>query len=125
MNTSATSTGEQSHAETPLVMTAMAALEKDARWLGASDEERAVLKRIAQQRDRLTAAKQAQLQAKALRAQPAAVSADAPFAERLATFVKLHPVASAAVAGLALMIGPRKLMRYGGLALPLLQKMRR
>ena len=113
------------HAETPLVITAVAALEQDVRWLQASDAERVVLKRIAMQRDRLVAAKHAQQQAKALRAQADTVPADAPLAERLVVFAKLHPIATTAVAGLALMIGPRKLMRYGGLALPLLSKFKR
>lgn len=106
-------------------LTAVAALEQDARWATAGDAERAVLKRIAMQRDRLAAAKQAQLQAKALRAVPETVPTDAPFAERLMVFAKLHPVATAAVAGLALMVGPRKLLRYGGMALPLLTKLKR
>lgn len=105
--------------------TALAALEKDARWLAASEDERAVLKRIAMQRDRLAAAKQAKAQAQSLRSQPEVVPADAPLTERLLVFAKLHPVATAAVAGLALMIGPRKLLRYGGMALPLLGKLKR
>ena len=106
-------------------ITALAALEKDARWLTASDDERVVLKRIAMQRDRLAASKQAQQQAKALRSVPQTVPADAPLAERLMVFAKLHPVATAAVAGLALVIGPRKLLRYGGIALPLITKLKR
>lgn len=105
--------------------TALAALEADARWLSASEEERAVLQRIAQQRDHMAAAQQARAQAKSLRAQPVSVPADAPLTERLLVFAKLHPVATAAVAGLALMIGPRKLLRYGGMALPWLAKLKR
>lgn len=114
------------HTEAPAVpVTAMAALEHDARWTNAGEPEREVLKRIAMQRDRLAAAKQAQLQAKALRAQVNTVPADAPFAERLMVFAKLHPVATAAVAGVALMIGPRKLLRFSALALPLISKLKR
>lgn len=125
MNTAAPTPAVPQHAEAPLVMTAVSALEKDARWLQANEAERAVLKRIAAQRDRLAAAKQAQQQAQALRAQSAAIPVDAPFAERLAVFAKLHPVATAAVAGVGLMIGPRKLMRYGSLALPWIRKFKR
>lgn len=106
-------------------VTAVAALEKEARWLSANAPERAVLQRIAMQRDRLAGAQQAQAQAQHLRTQPEAVPADAPLAQRLLVFVKLHPVATAAVAGLALMIGPRKLLRYGSMALPLLAKFKR
>ena len=81
--------------------------------------------RIAMQRDRWVAAKHAQQQAKALRTQADTVPADAPLMERLVVFAKLHPIATAAVAVLAVMVGPRKLMRYGGLALPLISKLKR
>lgn len=124
MSTVAPSTVDRSE-EKPIAMTALAALEQDARWLTAGEDERAVLKRIAAQRDRLAAAKQAQQQAKALRAQIDTVPADAPLSERLVVFAKLHPVATAAVAGVALMIGPRKLLRWGTLALPLISKLKR
>ena len=124
MSNVAPSTGDRAK-DQALAVTALAALEHDARWLTAGEDERAVLKRIAMQRDRLAAAKQAQQQAKALRAQVDAVPVDAPFAERLMVFAKLHPVATAAVAGVALMIGPRKLLRWGTLALPLISKLKR
>ena len=124
MNTAATPSLDTGKALS-LPLSAVEALEKDARWATATAEERAVLKRIAMQRDRMAAAKQAQAQAKSLRAQVDAVPADAPLTERLVVFAKLHPVATAAVAGLALMIGPRKLLRYGGIALPLLAKLKR
>ena len=106
-------------------ISALAALEQDARWIAAGEQERAVMRRIAMQRDRLLATKQAQLQAKALRAQVTAVPVDAPLSERLVVFAKLHPVATAAVAGVALMIGPRKLLRWGALALPIITKLKR
>jgi len=104
---------------------AQALLESEARWAQASAEEKAVLQRIALQRDRLSARKAAQQQAAALRAQATAVSPDAPLAERVLTFARLHPVASAAVLGLALFLGPRKLLRVGMSVLPLLAKLRR
>jgi len=53
------------------------------------------------------------------------VPVDAPLAERLMVFARLHPVATAGVAGLALLLGPRKLWRYGALALPWINKLRR
>ena len=124
-NSATTSANAATPAQAPLVISAVAALEQDVRWLQASDDERIVLKRIAMQRDRWVAAKHAQQQTKALRAQADTVPADAPLVERLVVFAKLHPVATAVVAGLALMLGPRKLMRYGGLALPLLGKFKR
>lgn len=126
MNTAATPEVDAGHAPAA-VKTALAILEKDPRWLTASEQERAVLKRIAMQRDRLAAARQAkaQAQAQSLHGQPDAVPADAPLVERVVVFAKLHPVATAALAGLALMIGPRKLLRYGSIALPLLAKIKR
>lgn len=104
---------------------AVAALEQDPKWLSATEAQRTVLLRIATQRDRLNAAKQAQLQASTLRAPVSNVPADAPFAQRLAVFAKLHPLATASVAGLAMMLGPRKLLRYGSIAWPLLNKFKR
>lgn len=124
MNSAAPLTAER--ADVPVAPgPAMAALELDARWLTAGEQEREVLRRIAMQRDRLQASQQARLQAKALRAQVDSVPADAPFVERMAVFAKLHPVATAAVAGVALMIGPRRLLRLGTLALPLVSQLKR
>ena len=125
MNTVAKKPGVARPAETAVRTAAVAALEQDPAWLTASEQERVVLKRIAMQRDRLMAAQKAQLQTKALRVPAEVVPADAPLAERLAVFVKLHPVATAVAAGIALMIGPRKLIRYGGLALPLISRFKR
>lgn len=125
MNTVATTSTIAQHAEMPVAMTAVAALEKDPRWISANDAQRVVLKRIAMQRDRLSAAKQAHQQTKELQTPVESVPADAPFVERLTVFAKLHPVATAAAAGAALLIGPRKLIRYGGLALPFLSKFMR
>lgn len=125
MNTSATPITVEPHAESPLVISAVSALEKDMRWQQASEAQREVLVRIAKQRDRLAAARQAHLQTQALQQPLTAVPADAPLPERLAAFARLHPVATAAVAGAAIMIGPRKLIRYGGLAWPLISKFKR
>ena len=124
MNTVTASEAVTTTAVTPPLST-MAALEQDARWASAGAQEREVLKRIAMQRDRLAAAKQAKMQALALKSERDSVPAEAPFAERLMVFAKLHPVATAAVAGVALMIGPRKLLRFGALALPIVAKFKR
>lgn len=100
-------------------------LEQRPEWRTASPQERAVLQRIAAQRERLKAAKSARVQAQTLRAQQQFVPADAPLMERVSTFVRLHPVASAAVAGVALMVGPRKLLRVASPLIPMLLKLRR
>lgn len=104
--------------------TALISLEQDPRWGNANDEEKAVLRRIALQRDRLAARKAAHQQAVSLQA-PSSVSPDAPLAQRLMTFVQLHPVASVALCGAVLFLGPRKIMRVGITVLPLLAKLRK
>lgn len=111
--------------EAPLVISAVSALEKESGWINASDEERRVLTRIAMQRDRLAAARQAHLQTQSLSKPVETVPVDAPLAERLAIFAKLHPVVTAAVTGAAMMIGPRRLIRYGSLAWPLISRLKR
>lgn len=106
-------------------LTAVEALEQSATWAHATAEQRVVLKRIAAQRDRLLARRLARQQAVALRAQATSVPLDAPMVDRLAAFVRLHPVASAALAAGALLVGPRKLMRWGTAAWPVVAKFMR
>lgn len=118
------------HMESPvtapeLALSAIATLERSDHWQRATAQERVVLRRIAAQRDRLAASRQAQQQAKTLRSERTEVSAEAPLPERLTTFARLHPVATAAVAAVALCIGPRKLLRYGITLVPLVAKFRR
>jgi hypothetical protein len=94
-------------------------------WEQATPAQQQVLKRIAKQRARLHARAAARAQSRTLRETPGAqrVSADAPLAERATAFVRLHPVATA-VAGAALMaIGPRKLLRWAGIAWPWIVKL--
>lgn len=107
------------------VSASLIALEKEARWLEASAEEREVLKRITMQRDRLSARKAAFQQAAQLRKQATAVSPDAPLVERITTFARLHPAASAGLLGVALFLGPKRIFRLGMTLVPLLAKFRR
>ncbi len=83
-----------------------------------------VLERIAAQRARLRArsAQRHQLQTEAASAQ--GVSPDVPMLQRLAMFAKLHPVAVTAVLGAALVAGPRRLVRWAGVVLPLIMQLR-
>ncbi|QIL83819.1 hypothetical protein G7047_10435 [Diaphorobacter sp. HDW4A] len=91
----------------------------------ASPEQLAVLKRIDAQRDRIHARQLAMQQARALKASNAdRVDAEAPLPVRLLAFAKLHPVAVAVAVGAALIAGPAKLMRIGGIVLPIVMKMR-
>lgn len=90
------------------------------------EAQRVVLRRIAAQRDRLNARRNARAQALALRAEQAPhIRADAPLPERLLAFARLHPVAVAAAAGVALMLGPGRLIRWTGIVLPLVARLRR
>ncbi|KGG81703.1 hypothetical protein P609_22015 [Comamonas thiooxydans] len=97
----------------------------DARlWDEATAEQKLVLSRIAKQRARVKARAAAKAQAQALRSmQPAHVDADAPLPERLLSFVRLHPLATAAAGGLLMVLGPRKLIRWGSAALPWILKL--
>ncbi|QNP50355.1 hypothetical protein H9K75_01290 [Diaphorobacter aerolatus] len=101
------------------------AVQRELAIDSASDEQAVVLKRIYAQRDRIEARRVALSQARALRARSADhVDSDAPLLMRLIAFAKLHPVAVAAVAGAALFAGPARLMRIGGIVLPIVMKMR-
>ena len=51
--------------------------------------------------------------------------ADDSFALRAAAFAREHPLAIAAVGGVALVAGPRRLIRWAGVLLPLLMRLKR
>ena len=123
MNTSV-STPAESHSESPVTLSALEALEKDHRWLKAGAAERAVLERIAKQRDRLTQASKAQQLALKQEQKPV-LRADAPLPDRVVAFARLHPFATATAVGAALMIGPRRIMRYSAWVLPLISRFKR
>lgn len=94
--------------------------------VSVSDEERAVLERIAAQRERIAARRNARAQALALRSGHTAVMpTTGPLAERAIAFARLHPMAVAVAAGVALMLGPRRVIRWAGVALPMIAKFRR
>lgn len=93
-------------------------------WNEATAEQKLVLLRIAKQRARIKARAAAKAQALALgRAQTPHVDADAPLTERLLSFVRLHPLATAAAGGLLMVLGPGKLIRWGSAALPWILKL--
>ena len=87
-----------------------------------------ILDRIDKQRDRLRARRAAHKQAQALvrqRNAPPAGGAEDSFALRAAGFAVEHPMAIAAVAGIAVVAGPRRLVRWAGVLLPLLLRLKR
>lgn len=84
-----------------------------------------VVHRIHVQRERLRASRAARLQSVALASEAGAEAANAPLLLRAAVLARQHPAAVAALAGLAMMTGPRRLLRWAGVVLPLLASLRR
>lgn len=85
-----------------------------------------VLDRIATQRDRLRARRAAMAQSRALTRQRDGIGGiDESFVLRAAGFAREHPLAVAAMAGVGLLAGPRRLIRWAGVVLPLLMRLRR
>lgn len=89
-------------------------------------EQQKVLDRILAQRERLRARRSAarQMRAAAI-AQGVRVNPADPLLTRLASFAKLHPVAVAAVLGVAAVAGPSRVVRLAGVVLPAILRMRR
>jgi hypothetical protein len=83
-----------------------------------------VLDRIAAQRERLSSRRAQRLAMRAQAEGGQVPGADTPLVQRLMWFTREHPVVVAAVAGAALMAGPRRLVRWVGVALPLILKLR-
>ncbi|QXZ10832.1 hypothetical protein KUF54_06410 [Comamonas sp. Y33R10-2] len=93
-------------------------------WDDATLEQKQMLSRISRQRSRIKGRASAKAQALALReTQPTQVDSNASLPERLLTFVRLHPVATAAAGALLMVIGPRKLIRWGTVAMPWVMKL--
>ena len=85
-----------------------------------------VLDRIATQRDRLRARRAAMAQSRAVTQQRDGIGGiDESFVLRAAGFAREHPLAVAAMAGVGLLAGPRRLIRWAGVVLPLLMRLRR
>lgn len=88
-------------------------------------EQQRVLDRIAKQRERICARRVARAQSVALAQHSSAQSsADEPFALRAAAFAKQHPAAVVALAGVALVAGPRRLIRWVGVAMPIVTRLK-
>lgn len=83
-----------------------------------------VLERIAAQRERLRERQAQRRQARSEAASSQGSAADMPLPQRIAWFTREHPVAVAAVAAAALMAGPRRLVRWAGMVLPLILQLR-
>lgn len=91
----------------------------------ATQAQQRVLERIAVQRERLRARRAARIQSQALAEVSAGDDADAPLLARAIAFTRQHPAAVAALAGVAIAAGPRRLIRWAGVVLPLVMRLRR
>lgn len=95
----------------------------------ATQAQRAVLERIARQRQRW-ASRRVSDDAHVLSTHRAAdasrhsqrVPADAPLLTRAVTFARLHPVATLAALGVGVAMGPARVIRWVGFAWPLLRR---
>jgi hypothetical protein len=95
--------------------------------VAASAEQQQVLDRIAAQRLRLRERKARRAQAVAASRQAqqvAGLGPDASLVSRLAVFARLHPVAVAVAAAAAVVVGPRRVLRWAGVAMPMLMRLR-
>ena len=91
----------------------------------ATQAQQRVLERIAVQRERLRARRAARIQSQALAEVSAGADADAPLLASANAFTRQHPAAVAALAGVAIAAGPRRLIRWAGVVLPLVMRLRR
>lgn len=87
-------------------------------------QEQVVLERISAQRERLLEQSALRAQQRALLRAKQGLPADASTAMRALEFAKQHPLALVAVAGAAAVAGPKRLMHWAGVALPLLLRLR-
>ena len=88
-------------------------------------QQQRILDRIALQRERLRARRAARAQALTESQRAAAGGAEDSLALRAAGFAREHPLAVAAIAGVAVVAGPRRLIRWAGVLLPMLLRLRR
>lgn len=82
-----------------------------------------VLERIALQRTRLRARRAARTQALVLAGHAGGAGGD-PLVLRVACFVREHPWAVAALVAGAMVAGPRRILRWTGIVLPLLMRLK-
>lgn len=87
-------------------------------------DQQVVLDRIAAQRERLRDRRVRRAQQQALLRDEQGLPPDASLGMRTVVFAKQYPLALAAVAGVAVLAGPKRLMRWAGVVLPLLLRLR-
>ena len=98
----------------------------DSRSVMPTPEQQKVLDRILVQRERVRARRAAFRQVKAIeKTTHERVEPGAPLTVRLLTFARLHPVVVAVVVGAAVVAGPSRVIRWTGMLMPLVSRMRR
>jgi hypothetical protein len=90
-------------------------------------QQQLVLERIAAQRERIRARQRAHATQLASRSDvsPAADSGDASMLERLLQFTREHPSVLAVIAAAAVAAGPRRIVRWASVILPLVMRSKR
>lgn len=90
-----------------------------------TEAQQRVIERIAAQRERLDARRAQRARQKALLHAPTSTSADAPLVMRTVALARQYPVVLVAVAAVALVAaGPKRVIRWLGVALPLIVRLR-
>lgn len=91
-----------------------------------TSEQQHLLDRISMQRDRIHARRVARAQSIAISENRSGIDgADDSLVLRVAGFAREHPLAVLGMAGVAAVAGPRRLVRWTGVLLPMLLKLRR
>ena len=89
-----------------------------------SAEQQKVIDRIDAQRERLRVRRTERAHRIALLHKEQAVVSQTPLWLRTAVVARRYPVGAALLAGVALLVGPRRLVRWAGVGLPLYMRMR-
>ncbi len=89
-----------------------------------SDEQQQVIDRIAAQRERLRVRRTERAHRLVMLRQEKAVVSQTPLWLRAAVVAKRYPLGISLLAGVALLVGPKRLVRWAGIGLPMYMRMR-
>ena len=90
-----------------------------------SDEQQKVIDRIAAQRERLRVRRTERIHRLALiQKEKVVITSQTPLWVRTAVVVRRYPLGTALLAGVALLVGPKRLVRWAGVGLPLYMRLR-
>ena len=89
-----------------------------------SDEQQKVIDRIAAQRERLRVRRTERAHRLVVLSQEKAVVSRSPLWLRTAVVARRYPLGVSLLAGVALLVGPRRLVRWAGIGLPLYMRVR-